>query len=230
MLVIEQIIQDGNCCLMSTYCMLSRLVWSFIYPKYNLVQLYQHYYFSVFIYFALIFNYIICLACLNFHLKRTNKQWNMALLSLLNKCCSVYETWRRDFWISYYDPKVTRIALLWGTYSSQNMSQTHTERAFSLKQFRGSKYLNLQWREHCKVLHTTLKQRSKWRPVPGKHIMSCNCVLARDTEKPYSILVTAFSLKFVTSLIFSYTNANKSCQANASIIIIKRFLDHIPIL
>lgn len=78
MLVIEQIIQDGNCCLMSIYCMLSRLVWSFIYPKFNLVQLYQHYYFSVFIYFALIFNYIICLACLNFHLKRTNKQSNMA--------------------------------------------------------------------------------------------------------------------------------------------------------
>lgn len=64
---------------MSTYCMLSRLVWSFIYPKLNLVQLYQHYYFSVFIYFALIFNYIICLACLNFHLKWTNKQSNMAL-------------------------------------------------------------------------------------------------------------------------------------------------------
>lgn len=39
---------------------------------------------SVFIYFALIFNYIICLACLNFHLKWTNKQSNMAL-SLLDQ-------------------------------------------------------------------------------------------------------------------------------------------------
>lgn len=78
MLVIEQIIKDGNCCLMSTYCMLSRLVWSFIYPKFNLVQPYQHYYFSVLFYFALIFNYIICFACLNFHLNWTNKQSNMA--------------------------------------------------------------------------------------------------------------------------------------------------------
>lgn len=168
---IEQIIKDGNCCLMSTYCMLSRLVWSFIYPKFNLVQLYQNYYFSVFIYFALIFNYIICLACLNLHLKRTNKQSNMApsLLDQLLRSTSNQNSSSRTF------QRFSRM------YSSQNMSQPHTEIAFCLKQCWGSTYLNLQWREHCKALHTTLKQRSKWCLVSGKHIMSCNCVLARDT-------------------------------------------------
>lgn len=157
--------------LMSTCCMLSRLVWSFIYPKFNLVQLYQHYYFSVIIYFALIFNYIICLACINFHLKRTNKQSNMAP-SFLDQLLR-----------STSNQNSSAVARFYRTYSSQNMRQPHTKRAFCLKQCWGSTYFNLQWREHCKALQTTLKQRSKWRLVPGKHIISCNCVLARDTEK-----------------------------------------------